>query len=224
MCIDAHRGVLVFNRIAETMFGCPAAEAIGIPADRFFSERFLRLLDAHLEGGPRGLRAVTTVGSDSPVGFRKDGTEFVLDAAISRVDGPGGPVCTLVLRDVTELKQREGERAELLQREQAARSEAEQAAQQSWLLAEASRMLTVSVDYMTTLAGLARLAAGTLADWCVIDLVGDDGALRRLAVAHADPAREPFARGSRRARSRVRTCPRRWPRRWPAAAPRSSPR
>jgi len=194
MCIDAYRRVLVFNRIAETMFGCPATDAIGVVADRFFSERFLRLLDAHLEGGRRGLRAVTTGGSDSPVGFRRDGTEFVLDAAISRVDTPGGPVCTLVLRDVTEVQRREGERAELLQREQAARSEAEQAAQQSWLLGEASRMLTVSVDYVTTLAGLARLAAGTLADWCVIDLVGDDGELRRLAVAHADPAREHLAR------------------------------
>ena len=194
MCIDAYRRVLVFNRIAETMFGCPATDAIGVPADRFFSEGFMRLLDAHLEGSGRGLRAVTTGGGDSPVGFRRDGTEFVLDAAISRVDAPSGPVCTLVLRDVTELKQREGERAQLLQHEQAARSEAEQAAQQSWLLAEASRMLTVSVDYVTTLAGLARLAAGTLADWCVIDLVDDDGELRRLAVAHADPAREHFAR------------------------------
>ena len=90
--------------------------------------------------------------------------------------------------------QHESERAEILRREQAARSEAEVAAQQSWLLAEASRMLTLSADYTTTLTGLARLTAGSLADWCVIDLVGDDGVLHRLAVAHADPAREKLAR------------------------------
>ena len=194
MCIDEHRRVILFNHAAETLFACPADEAVGVSADRFFSQRFLRLIDAHLEGARGRLRAIAAGTADSPVGFRRDGTEFALDAEVSRVEGPGGPVCTLVLRDVTELKRREGERAEQLRREQAARSEAELAAQQSWLLAEASRMLTLSADYATTLAGLARLAAGSLADWCVIDLVGDDGELRRLAVAHADPAREHLAR------------------------------
>ena len=193
MCIDQHRRVILFNSAAETLFGCPASEAIGVAADRFFSQRFLRLIDAHLEGARGRLRAIAVGPADSPVGFRRDGTEFALDAAVSLVDGAGGPLCLLVLRDVTEVKRREGERAELLRREQAARTEAELAAQQSWLLAEASRMLTLSADYATTLAGLARLAAGSFADWCVIDLVGDDGELRRLAVAHADPAREHLA-------------------------------
>jgi PAS domain S-box-containing protein len=194
MCVDEHRRVLLFNRAAETLFGCPAAEAVGQAADRFFSQRFLRLIDAHLEGARGRLRAIAAGSGDSPVGFHRDGTEFALDAAISRIEGPGGAICSLVLRDVTELKKRESERAEQLRREQAARSEAEVAAQQSWLLAEASRMLTLSADYATTLAGLARLAAGSVADWCVIDLIGDDGVLRRLAVAHADPARDALAR------------------------------
>jgi len=194
MCIDAGRRVIQFNRAAEVLFGCEAGEAIGVAADRFFSQRFLRVLDAHLEGARGRLRAITTGSGDNPVGFRRDGTEFALDTAVSRIDGPGGPLCMLVLRDITEHKRQESERAEILRREQAARSEAEVAAQQSWLLAEASRMLTLSADYTTTLTGLARLTAGSLADWCVIDLVGDDGVLHRLAVAHADPAREQLGR------------------------------
>jgi len=194
MCVDEHRRVILFNNAAETLFGCPAAEAVGGAADRFFSQRFLRQIDAHLQGARGRLRAIAVGIGDSPVGFRRDGTEFALEAGLSRIESPTGAVCTLVLRDVTEHRQRESERAELLRREQAARSEAELAAQQSWLLAEASRMLTLSADYTTTLAGLARLAAGSLADWCVIDVVGDDGALRRLAVVHADPARELLAR------------------------------
>jgi PAS domain S-box-containing protein len=194
VCIDGYRRVLVFNRAAETMFGCPATEAIGVVVDRFFSQRFLRVIEAHLEGTRGRPRASAVSSGDNPVGFRGDGTELMLDAAISRVDGPAGPVCTLVLRDVTDAKRREAERAEQLRREQAARSEAEQAAQQSSLLAEASRMLTGSADYTATLTGLARLVAGTLADWCVVDLVGDDGELRRLAVVHVDPAREHLAR------------------------------
>jgi len=54
-------------------------------------------------------------------------------------------------------------------------------------------MLTGSLDYETTLASLARLVAGTLADWCEIDLVEDGGEIRRLVVAHVDPALEPAA-------------------------------
>src|SRR5262249_24199481 len=49
-----------------------------------------------------------------------------------------------------------------------------------------------SLEY-ATLTELARLAAGTIADWCVIDLVELDGRLHRVAVAHVDPSREELA-------------------------------
>jgi PAS domain S-box-containing protein len=194
VCVDTYRRVLAFNRAAETMFGCQASDALGIPADRFFSQRFLPLIDAHLEGAHGRLRAVAGTGADSLVGFRGDGTEFTLEAAISRVEVAGGPVCTLVLRDVTEAKRRESEQAEQLRREQEGRGEAERALTNSWLLAEAGRTLTTSLDHTATFGGLARLVAGSLADWCVIDIVGDDGSLRRVAAAHADPGREHLAR------------------------------
>ena len=193
MGIDASRRVILFNRAAEVLFGCPAPEALGVTADRFFSQRFLRVIDAHLEGARGRLRALTTGHGDSPVGFHRDGTEFALEATIARVEAPTGAIGVLALRDVTDLKRRETERAELLRREQAARSEAERAARQSSLLAEASRMLTASPQYPATLATLVRLLTGTLADWCSLDLMEPGQPPRRLAVAHADPAREHLA-------------------------------
>ena len=60
-------------------------------------------------------------------------------------------------------------------------------------LAEASRVLGSSLDYETTLAGLARLAVAAMADYCLVDLVDDDGRPRRVAAAHADPALQPLA-------------------------------
>lgn len=60
-------------------------------------------------------------------------------------------------------------------------------------LAEASRILASSLDYETTLATIARLTLPHLADWCSIDIVDDGGTIRRLAVAHADPAKVSFA-------------------------------
>jgi PAS domain S-box-containing protein len=54
-------------------------------------------------------------------------------------------------------------------------------------LAEASEVLSSSLDFRTTLTSVARLAVPTLADWCAVDIVGDDGSLERLAVEHPDP-------------------------------------
>jgi PAS domain S-box-containing protein len=60
-------------------------------------------------------------------------------------------------------------------------------------LIEASTVLASSLDYETTLASVARLAVPALADWCVVDLVSDDGTIRRVAVVCSDPARRQVA-------------------------------
>jgi PAS domain S-box-containing protein len=56
-------------------------------------------------------------------------------------------------------------------------------------LAEANQLLASSLDYETTLARLARLCVASLADFCLIDLVGDDGAIHRVASTHIDPTK-----------------------------------
>jgi two-component system NtrC family sensor kinase len=79
---------------------------------------------------------------------------------------------------------------ELLQ-ELTARRRAEQ---DQHLLAEVSKVLAASLDYATGLTNLMRLVVPYLADWCVVDMVGADGAVHRLAIAHADPAKAEVAR------------------------------
>src|SRR5690242_12479525 len=81
----------------------------------------------------------------------------------------------------------EADRELLLARAEASRERAA-------LLAEASRLLASSLDYETTLERLARLLVPTLADLCVVDVSGDDGELRRMAAAHADPSKGEAAR------------------------------
>ena len=71
-----------------------------------------------------------------------------------------------------------------------ARKQAEEA--QSFLV-EASTLLSSSLDYQVTLQNLTRLAVSALADWCVIDVVEENGSLQRLAAAHADPAKDLLA-------------------------------
>ncbi len=60
-------------------------------------------------------------------------------------------------------------------------------------MAEASRVLASSMDYEETLRELAKLAVPQIADWCAVDLLGEDGELERMAVHHADPARLALA-------------------------------
>jgi len=90
-------------------------------------------------------------------------------------------------RDITE-------RSDLLAREQAARAAAEAAERRAAFLAEGERLLASSLDFETTLSTLARLAVPELADWCSVDVLEADGSVRRITVAHADPAKAEIAR------------------------------
>jgi serine phosphatase RsbU (regulator of sigma subunit)/PAS domain-containing protein len=80
-----------------------------------------------------------------------------------------------VIEDITDLKQ-----AEETQR----------------LLAEAGHVLAGSLDYEDTLQRVAWLAVPELADWCMVDVAGENG-LERVAVAHADPAHADLAAAMR---------------------------
>jgi PAS domain S-box-containing protein len=61
-------------------------------------------------------------------------------------------------------------------------------------LSHASTLLSSSLDYETTLATVANLATPGVGDWCAIDMIGDDGTLQMVAVAHKDPGRVEWAR------------------------------
>ena len=76
--------------------------------------------------------------------------------------------------------------------QQKARAAAEKAERRSRFLADASRTLATSFDYQTTLQTLARHCIGTLADYCVVDIVEGDNSLSRVGCAHVDPALEPL--------------------------------
>ena len=70
-----------------------------------------------------------------------------------------------------------------------------QAEERQRLLAEASAVLSSSLDYETTLQGVARLALPLLADYCAVYLLDEDERIRQVAMAHVDPAKEDALRG-----------------------------
>ncbi len=64
---------------------------------------------------------------------------------------------------------------------------AKQAEANQTFLLRASKLLTSSLNYQTTLTSIAHLAIEQMADWCRIDMINEDGQLQRLAVVHSDP-------------------------------------
>lgn len=90
--------------------------------------------------------------------------------------------------DVHEQKQLEEERARVLLRELTARADADVSLRRLEFLAEASSLLSRSLDPAGILKGLADLATQQLCDWCVVDVVDADGVLQMAAFAHEDRA------------------------------------
>jgi PAS domain S-box-containing protein len=98
-----------------------------------------------------------------------------------------------LIRDVTERKRLEKERARWL----VGRARA-QAARRFEFLAQASSLLVESLDVESSLTRLAHLAASFLPGWCFINVAEQDGALRQLEVAQADPSAADLAKELRR--------------------------
>ncbi|QKQ72974.1 AAA family ATPase [Nostoc sp. TCL240-02] len=91
-----------------------------------------------------------------------------------------------IVLDITDRKQAEAERIQLIQ-EQTARQEAETDQQQAAFLAQVSATLASSLNYENTLASVANLVVPYFADWCSVDLLQDNQSINRVAVAHRDP-------------------------------------
>jgi PAS domain S-box-containing protein len=175
-------GRLIYaNEAAARALGFGSAdELLAAPAERLAED-----WESHLEDGSpldmdqlparRALRGEAAEPLLVRAVHRATGEErWRLIKASAVLDGEGRPrLAVNVIEDITEVK-----RAEAGQR----------------LLAEAGELLASSLDYEETLAQVARLAVPDLADWCGVDIPGERGLLRSVAVEHADPAKVAFAR------------------------------
>jgi PAS domain S-box-containing protein len=167
-----HRGeVIEFNPAAERTFGYAREDVIGREMASLIIPPSLR------EQHRSALRRAVESGGGALfgrrlelTGLRASGEAFPVEITITRIEGEDPPPFTGYVRDITDRRRGE-ERASLL--------------------AEAGEHLSASsLDLEDTLRALAALCVPRVADWCVIDLVGRDGRLGRVAVAHVDPSKE----------------------------------
>jgi PAS domain S-box-containing protein len=179
----------------------PAFEEIsGYTADEVLGRncRFLQADDRE-QPALEELREVLTEARECRVvlrNYRKDGTPFWNELYVSPVHDEEGRLTNFVgvQNDITHRRRIEEERDALLVKEQLARSEAMEVRRRLALLAAAGPSLSASLDYEETLEGITRLLVPELADWCLLDIVEDNGSVNQLAAAHAEEEKEDLLR------------------------------
>jgi PAS domain S-box-containing protein len=104
--MDGNHRITIFNPAAEKMFGVAAAEAIGSPLDRFIPPRYRAEHRAHVDSFVHQSQTRRKMGEFGGVfGLRADGTEFPIEASISKFESGGQKLFTVMLRDATETTQ-----------------------------------------------------------------------------------------------------------------------
>ncbi|MDQ3746142.1 MAG: PAS domain S-box protein, partial [Acidobacteriota bacterium] len=183
--------VTSWNAGAERLFGYAEAEAVGQPITIIVPPE----LREEEEDILRRLRAGERIEHFETVRVDKQGRHISVSLSISPIKDAEGLIigASKIARDISERKRAEEERLRLLENERRARAEAEAAQRRAAFLAESSEVLSSSLDYQTTVASVARMVVPDLADWCRVDLLDEKGAIRRLAVAHADPSKVKWA-------------------------------
>ena len=191
--VDAKGNVVEFNPAAERMFGYRREDTLGREMAKLVIPE--RLRDAHRNA----LRRVVEGAEPRLLGqrleltaLRADGSEFPIELAIAAVKGQDRhrAMFTGFISDITARKDIERERASLMVRERDSRRGAEAAQQQTEFIAEVGTVLDTALDYRRALEELARIAVPRLGDWCVIDVLEEDGSIARYAAAHANPDRQ----------------------------------
>src|SRR5918996_1303708 len=127
-----HQGLIVeFNAAAERIFGHSVETAVGTELAELVIPPSLR--DRHRAA----LRRVVETGKSTLLGqrveltgMRADGTEFPVELALDAIAGTDPPMFTGTIRDITDRRNAEKEREELLRLEQLARVDATQARDQ----------------------------------------------------------------------------------------------
>jgi PAS domain S-box-containing protein len=154
----------------ETVLGYTAAELVGQPYDVLLVKEAAEKVHRETE------ESFGRTGDKTPSLYlarvrRRDGMEIILELVERGVCHAGQPsVMQGFARDVTER---------------------ERAADMETFLVRASRILSSTLDYGRTLKAVARLAVPTMADWCVVDVVEENGTVVRLAARHADKEMQP---------------------------------
>jgi PAS domain S-box-containing protein len=175
--------IVLVNSQAERLFGYARKELLGQPVELLVPERFRGAHPAHRSeyfGEPR-MRAMGS-GLDLH-GRRRDGSEFPVEISLSPLETEEGTLITSAIRDVSE--------RHALQRERAARAEAEKLAHENARLYADAQMARANAEaanrakdeFLSVLSHELRTPLTPILAWTRLlrgGRVGPDGMVRAL--------------------------------------------
>ncbi|MBP6010599.1 MAG: PAS domain S-box protein [Alphaproteobacteria bacterium] len=184
---DASQTITFFNLKAEEIFGYRAEEVVGRPLSLLMPERYRTRHAGDMERFAAGKQASRQMNERGGVlGVRKNGEEFPLEVAITKVSVGGALTFTAHMRDITRRKQRE---EKLRESERRFRAIFDHAFEAIGLLAPDGTVLEINRAGRMMTEGGSALIGLPLWDlpWAGSDLTADDSARQRLrsAVARA---------------------------------------
>jgi diguanylate cyclase (GGDEF)-like protein/PAS domain S-box-containing protein len=101
--IGEDQRIVQFNAAAAALFQVPSANAVGMPLERLIPERFRAPHASHVRRFGESGEASRRIGSEL-FALRADGTEFPIEASVSRSLAGGEQQYTVILRDITARK------------------------------------------------------------------------------------------------------------------------
>ena len=106
--VDEKQQIVVFNKAAEEIFRCTAAEVIGKTIDRFLPASVRAIHQQHIRGfGQTGVSTRSMYSPGTLVALRSNGEEFPIEATISQVKTSSEKFYTVMLRDISVRKRTE---------------------------------------------------------------------------------------------------------------------
>jgi PAS domain S-box-containing protein len=177
IAVDETQRIVIFNRGAEKIFGHAAGDILGHPLDLLLPPGARTVHREHVRTFGTSPVTARRMGERRPIsGLRRNGEEFPAEASILKLEVDGRRLFTVVLRDISERVRREaGQR----------------------FLSEVGAQLASSLELEDTLRCVAERTVEEIADVCLIDLVDEEGGIRRQEARHRDPGKRDLAEAIR---------------------------
>ena len=187
--VQNRRGHIVrFNRACEETSGYIGNQVKGLcPWDLFLGKEEEQIA---LDDFDQLLAGTTNIQRENDW-ITRHGTRRIIAWTATPVAGRNGTVEYVISTgiDVTEQKRAEQEREQYI-REQSARSEAEAHARRTEFLADASSVLSSSMDYEKILLTIPRLATPMLADFCFVCVAEPEDSIFRIQTSQFDSSQQ----------------------------------